>query len=55
MSNDVDHGDYSYDLAHEMRSVVVPAPRRPAAVNTRGVPFERDNDGDFGYDQAHEA
>jgi hypothetical protein len=55
MSNDVDQSsDYSYDLAHEMRSIVVPPQRKPAAISLRGIPFEHDNEGDYGYDQAHE-
>lgn len=57
MSNDVDlSGDYSYDLAHEVKSMRVPAPRKPSAFPTFvGVPFDQDPDaGDYGYDQAHE-
>ena len=56
MSNDVDQaGDYSYDLAHEARTAKVPAQRRlSSGEGLRGMPFERDDDGNYGYDQAHE-
>lgn len=55
-SNDVDQaGDYSYDLAQEARTASVPVQRRPSSVHgLRGMPFEHDTDGDYGYDQAHE-
>ncbi|MGI5132684.1 hypothetical protein ACQEVB_38185 [Pseudonocardia sp. CA-107938] len=55
MSNDVDQaGDYSYDLAQEARTASVPTQRRTSSVEgLRGMPFERDDDGDYGYDQAH--
>lgn len=55
-SNDVDHaGDYSHDLTQEARTASVPAPRRPSSVDgLRGMPFDIECEGDYGYDQAHE-
>jgi hypothetical protein len=50
-------GDYGYDLAHEMKTILrVPAQRSGGTpvCGVRAVPFEVDPDGDFGYDQAHE-
>lgn len=55
-SNHVDQaGDYSYDLAQEARTATLPVQRRTSSVRgLRGMPFEHDTDGDYGYDQAHE-
>ncbi len=57
MSGNVDHADdYTYDLAHEVKTMKVPSQRKAAPFKgVRGVPFEPDQDADFGYDQAHEA
>ncbi|SHK27353.1 hypothetical protein SAMN05443637_104178 [Pseudonocardia thermophila] len=56
MSNDVDEaGDYSYDLAQEARTAIIPAQRRRVSLESlRGIPFDLDYDSDYGYDQAHQ-
>jgi hypothetical protein len=49
-------GDYSYDLLYEVRTALaIPVPRRPSPViSIRGVPFDRDSDGEMGVDPAQE-
>ncbi|WP_300018577.1 hypothetical protein [Pseudonocardia sp.] len=54
--NDDASGDYGYDLAHELRSVLaMPLRRRPPLAPSGRMGRESDHDGDFGYDQAHES
>lgn len=50
-------GDYGYDLLHEVRTALsIPVPRRSSPViSIRGVPFDRDSDGEMGFDPAQEA
>ncbi|MGD9526021.1 hypothetical protein [Pseudonocardia sp.] len=57
MSADHDYsGDYGYDLLHEVRTALsIPVPRRPSPViSIRGVPFDRDPDGETRCDPARE-
>lgn len=53
--NDDASGDYGYDLAHELKSVLAMPSSRRKPLPTYGRPGrEIELDGDFGYDQAHE-
>ncbi|MGE3288315.1 MAG: hypothetical protein AB7J32_19770 [Pseudonocardia sp.] len=57
MSADHDYsGDYGYDLLHEVRTALsIPVPRRCSPViSIRGVPFDRDPDGEVAGDPAHD-
>ena len=49
--------DYSYDLAHEVRSGAERLPREtssaPRTADRRGT-ASTDPDGDYGYDEAHD-
>lgn len=49
-----DAGDYGYDLAHEMKTVQLPSPRRVMPASFGKIGRELDPSSDFGYDQAHE-
>lgn len=56
VNDDASSGDYGYDLAHEMKSILtLPVSRRrtPPAGRMAGRELDLDG-GDFGYDQAHE-
>jgi hypothetical protein len=51
-------GDYGYDLADEVRSMVPTRSdrvRRTPVTGIRGTAMDPGADGDFGYDMAHEA
>ncbi|WP_214407397.1 hypothetical protein [Pseudonocardia lacus] len=51
-------GDYGYDLADEVRSMVPSIGervRRTPVTGIRGTAMDPAADGDFGYDMAHEA
>lgn len=52
--NDDAQNDYGYDLAHEMKTVQIPSPRRKLPVSFGRIGRELDPSSDFGYDQAHE-
>lgn len=52
--NDEATTDYGYDLAHEMKNVVLPSPRRSLPASFGKIGRELDPSSDFGYDQAHE-
>jgi hypothetical protein len=57
MSADSEYsGDYAYDLAHEMKSLVLPTGRRKQRPGTAFPSPKReiDPDHDLGYDHAHE-
>ncbi|HYH32006.1 MAG TPA: hypothetical protein VD903_16640 [Pseudonocardia sp.] len=48
-------GDYTYDLAHEVRTTIdaLERPRTARTATAAGAPFEADPHGDLGYDCAH--
>jgi hypothetical protein len=51
-------GDYGYDLADEVRTMVPSATvrvRRTPVAGIRGTVMDPGADGDFGYDMAHES
>ena len=57
MSADQEYsGDYTYDLAHEVKASLdgVHRPRALRSVPVSALPFEVDPHGDLGYDSAHE-
>lgn len=56
VNDDASSGDYGYDLAHEMKSILnLPISRQRTPPSGRMAGRELDLDGgDFGYDQAHE-
>lgn len=55
MSGEQDYtGDYTYELAHEVKAALrIPAPRRPVYdIDLSGVPLDPGPDGAFESDQA---
>jgi hypothetical protein len=48
-------GDYSYDLAHEVKDALrIPTARRPRSATPMRIGRPVDADGDLGYDDAHD-